>query len=40
MDREINIDEIKNAAHFSWIENPQEVIDVFSEFVRKLTDDK
>jgi pimeloyl-ACP methyl ester carboxylesterase len=36
----IMIRKIKNAAHFPWIENPQEVIDVFTEFVRKVTDDK
>jgi len=34
----IMIRKIKNAAHFPWIENPQEVIDVFTEFVRTLTE--
>jgi pimeloyl-ACP methyl ester carboxylesterase len=36
----IMIRKIKNAAHFPWIENPQGVIDVFAEFVRKVTNDK
>lgn len=34
----IMIRKIKNAAHFPWIENPQGVIDVFAEFVSKITD--
>jgi pimeloyl-ACP methyl ester carboxylesterase len=40
LSKKIMIRKIKNAAHFPWIESPQEVINVFAEFVRKVTNDK
>jgi pimeloyl-ACP methyl ester carboxylesterase len=35
-DQNILIRKIKDAAHFPWIENPEEVVAVFEEFYQKL----